>query len=568
MNINRKLDFNSQTFFLSLLFMDKIFSLENLKIENENDYYLYSLCCLIIASKFNENDPHIPDLNSYIKIFNEVSKIQFNFSRDEIRNGEVIILRLLKYKLNYYSIYHFLVFFFVHGIVFEFSFKKIEKINKNYFSQKTYLEKIYILSRELLDLLVEDTNNFEIFNINNNYLIAAIILIFSIEKTLKINLENNENVFVNIYKLNLNIDEYKTIQNKIDEIYNEKIQNKSPRIFTSNINNNNKETTSYKKRTIKTNNENIENKTSNKIIISPNNRIYIDSGHYYQTNNDNFNNNTFVRLHSSNNFINPKLNSDNKLNNNDNKEKIKKDNYYISSKKRAFSSNKNENYYTGYKVNNTIHYENLSNNNLGNIGFASDGIKESSQLIRNEFLNNGNNLWRNSKKNGSFKTKSLSNFYKKIVPDDILDKTKAIFDKTNKQNNLRNDNYNLINNYNNIPNINGTGNTIIINNNININKYIDKKNINEIYPSYNNYKINGGIKNYDNRNYFNNNLTGIQQRYGYFGTYYDYGYESIKNNNTTTGYSNYNNYYNNNKFGYQSKNKYGLYPNNDNYYYY
>ena len=312
-NVNRKLDFNSQTFFLSLLFMDKIFSLENLTIENVNDYYLYSLCCLIIASKFNENDPHIPDLNSYNKIFNEVSKFQYNFSRDEIRNGEVIILNLLKYKLNYYSIYHFLVFFFVHGIIFEFTFKKIKERNEKYLSQKTYLEKVYLLSRELLDLLIEDTKNFEIINVNDNYLIAAIILIFSIEKTLKINLDNNENVFVNIYKLKYNVDEYKKIQNIIEEIYNEKIQNNSPRIVTSNINNNynNNQSTSNKK--TKTNSENIENKSSNKIIISPNNRIYIDSGHYYQTNNDNFNNNTFVRLHSSNNYINPKLNSDNKL---------------------------------------------------------------------------------------------------------------------------------------------------------------------------------------------------------------------------------------------------------------
>ena len=114
----------------------------------------------------------------------------------------------------------------------------------------------------------------------------------------------------------------------------------------------------------------------------------------------------------------------------------------------------------------------------------------------------------------------------------------------------------------------GTGNTIIINNNININKYVDKKNINEIYPSYNNYKIYGGIKNSDNKNYLNNNLNDVQQRYGYFGTYYDYGYEPIKNNITTTSNSLYNNYYNNNKFGYQSKNKYNLYGNYDNYYYY
>ena len=100
-NINSKMDFNSQTFFLSLFLMDKIFLLQELKIENENDYMLYSLSCLTIASKFNENDPHIPEINSYIRICAEMSKYQNVYSLEEIRKGEVYILNLLQFKHSF-----------------------------------------------------------------------------------------------------------------------------------------------------------------------------------------------------------------------------------------------------------------------------------------------------------------------------------------------------------------------------------------------------------------------------------------------------------------------------------
>ena len=561
-NINSKMDFNSQTFFLSLFLMDKIFSLQELKIENENDYMLYSLSCLTIASKFNENDPHIPEINSYIRICAEMSKYQNVYSLEEIRKGEVYILNLLQFKLNFYSVYHFIVFFFAHGIILESTFQRIKSTNGNNLSYKKYLEKIYVLSREILDFLIEDNNNYEIGIINNNYIIAAVILNFSIEKVLSIILDNDkENIFQNVYKIDINSDDYIKTLNQIKEIYNEKIQTKSPKTNTSATNRNlNINTASNKKRLIGSylDNQNNTNKTPTKITLSPNHRIYIESGNYYQNNNDinNNNHNHYIRLNSSSDFKTyiPSMNSDSKLKITDNYLNNKSDFNYIPIKKRASSSNKNE-IYPSYKVNNTTHIDELSNSNLDNIGFNSDNIKESSQLIRNEFLNTGSSFGRNYSKINSLKIKSVTNFYKKIMPEDILDKTKAIFDKTNKQNNIRDTNYYIINNNSNIPNINGTGNTIIINNNININKYIDKKNIYEIYPSYNNYRYNN-LKNYDIKNNINNNIGGNQQRYGYFGTYYDYGYEPYKNNITSThGQSYYSNSY------IQPKNKYGLYGN-------
>ena len=118
-NINCLLDFNSQTFFLALFYMDKIFSNINLIIDNKRDYIILSLSCLLIASKFNENDPHVPELIKYISLCEQFSNFEYIFNIDDLRKGEMIILQLLEFKINYYSIYHFLVFFFTHGIIFE-----------------------------------------------------------------------------------------------------------------------------------------------------------------------------------------------------------------------------------------------------------------------------------------------------------------------------------------------------------------------------------------------------------------------------------------------------------------
>ena len=47
---------------------------------------------------------------------------------------------------------HFLVFFFSHGIIFESTLNRIEN---GAYSKKKFLEKIYILSRGILDYLLE-----------------------------------------------------------------------------------------------------------------------------------------------------------------------------------------------------------------------------------------------------------------------------------------------------------------------------------------------------------------------------------------------------------------------------
>ena len=240
-NMNTCLDNNSSTYFLALLYSDLIFHNYSLKeIFNDNQIIsryssssasrevfpikqclLISVCCLIVASKFNEKDPHVPDLNSFIRIYNQNSKFYYIFSVDELRETEVVILKLLKYKLNIYSLYQFITFFFANGILFEENLRGDTAMKKYKYSQKKILEKIYVKSREILDIIIDDYDKyFMLFNCKDNYITAVEILLWSIEYTLDIKIFDEENYFLfsDAYKININYERHAEIYSIINNI--------------------------------------------------------------------------------------------------------------------------------------------------------------------------------------------------------------------------------------------------------------------------------------------------------------------------------------------------------------
>jgi hypothetical protein len=218
-----KMNFRSQTFFLSIYFLDVIFSNEeSIKIiKNEKiNYENLSLSCLLIASKYCENDPFIPILSSYKKAF-EISSFYFqNVLKEEIVYYEILALKLLKYKLNYYTIYDFISFFFCHGIIVQEQFEDLNDDLKN----KKILEKIYIKSRDYLDEIINKDLSLK-FN-------SCFLAIFIFEKTIKEMIKKDfekdylSEIFERIYKINYkNENEYKEIEkilNKVDEKENKK----------------------------------------------------------------------------------------------------------------------------------------------------------------------------------------------------------------------------------------------------------------------------------------------------------------------------------------------------------
>ena len=104
-----KMKFKSLTFYLALFYIDIIFS----KDHTTTCFELFALSCLILATKFCENDSIIPTLSHFLGI----SKL--NFQVEEIKKFEIKSLQQLAYKLNHFSSYEYTNLFLYNGIVFE-----------------------------------------------------------------------------------------------------------------------------------------------------------------------------------------------------------------------------------------------------------------------------------------------------------------------------------------------------------------------------------------------------------------------------------------------------------------
>ena len=207
--ITNAMGFKSQTFFLCAHYLDVIFSSNKSINININLLGLSSLC---LSAKYCENDPEVPHLQYFIKIYNILMGYKNFLSMNDLKIGEVSALKLLNYKLNYFTVYDFNSFFFAHGILKLEQIKEIgiykNKNNKNdfYIKQinslmiKNILEKIYKKSRYYLDIVVNKTRL--CFKYNSLYLSILIM-----KKSVNEVLSNEKNIY--LYDINEQIEFYK-----------------------------------------------------------------------------------------------------------------------------------------------------------------------------------------------------------------------------------------------------------------------------------------------------------------------------------------------------------------------
>ena len=153
--IHSKISNNSQSFFLSLFLMDIIFLNKNLEKQffahfpkkaslsskdiDLNNYILLSLDCLILSYKFGGNKTLIYPIVNLMKIIHYVTEEKFGFNQNDLIIGEACVIKILKYKLNFYTVYHYLVFFFHSWNYFQKNIKKKSRkknIRKNIYRIK------------------------------------------------------------------------------------------------------------------------------------------------------------------------------------------------------------------------------------------------------------------------------------------------------------------------------------------------------------------------------------------------------------------------------------------------
>ena len=162
-NMTMRMNFKSQTYFLSAYYLDILF-MKKKKI-NFNLYKI-GLAALCLSSKFCENDPNIPQLQYFVRNYNSIFGYKNTISMSDLMYAEVLVCKLLNYKLNYYTMYDFNAFFFCHGILkldqikeIEKDFKNNNKVNNqnliNTLYIKNILGKIYNKSRNYLDIIIK-----------------------------------------------------------------------------------------------------------------------------------------------------------------------------------------------------------------------------------------------------------------------------------------------------------------------------------------------------------------------------------------------------------------------------
>ena len=193
--ISNRIGFKSQTYFLSIYYLD-ILHIKHQKINL--DLKLLSLACLTLSAKYAENDKNVPNLPFFVAIFNSFVEYSDIISIQELIFAEVLACKLLEYKLNYFTVYDFDSFFFSHGII---KIEQLKELNNNFndlnseMGENSYyirkiLEKIYRKSRYYLDRIV---NNGNICLKYSSLIISVVIMKKSVEDILIEEKDINDN---------------------------------------------------------------------------------------------------------------------------------------------------------------------------------------------------------------------------------------------------------------------------------------------------------------------------------------------------------------------------------------
>ena len=589
--INFALNNNSQTFYLALYYMDFILTNKNYEIifklfyedkEDDlkseisvNDLVMFSLACLIIATKYNENDPHIPNIISFINICSYYTYDKYNFQVEQLYRAEVIILKFIEYKLNYFTIYHYFTFIFGHGFlpesIFENELMKEKNYNKD--NKDELLEKIYSLSKEIIDKFIEDNENIIYLIGNKNYFTPIQILIWSAEHILNLSFvdlfKNEKNVFELMYGINYleNKENNEILRNKIQKIY-DNIQRIKEEINNQEIQN---QINSENEKKIQNEIENKENYAPNEMDLplknqkqkpKQNNKMLMSSDNFYlekYNNNSNYDYNKIPQNENLNlnsrikNYIPkykyiPKYNNNNKskstnnyrynqlfqLRNNDNY--INKYKYNYSSNKKQIIDNKesNENEEKGLQK-----QKNLESivENLENKFFKSNNLSIYKNIANNENniknLQNSNNLmyfnrYNNPQNNNNINLHESNDFEHKSI------KKRIIFSKSHSNQKYTNNNNKL----NNEKSKDIMYKTKEILNNFNFSHKTKPYNFNNNKNNYENYGQNKLIYfNKSDDKYNNNNNFTLKNKKNYMINDRYAMKENIQDNNSNTIYN-------------------------------
>ena len=189
--ISMRMNYKSRTFYLAVNYLDIIFSKQKNIIYN---YNLLAAACLITSSKFCENVPLKPTFKHFLELYNEeINNNEIKATKDDLFLYEIIICKILDYKLNYFTIYDFNFFFFGNGIL---KFEHLKEINNSIKIDNAFKRNILIKIYERSKLYLNNIINNSICMRYNSLLISICIMEKSIDYVLikEFNREDSFNI--------------------------------------------------------------------------------------------------------------------------------------------------------------------------------------------------------------------------------------------------------------------------------------------------------------------------------------------------------------------------------------
>jgi hypothetical protein len=184
---------SEKTFNMALHYLDVI--LVNNISGRKLKFDITAIGCLLLAVKFVENDPSIPNYADFMNPKKEY------YTKEEISNSEKLCLKILECSLDVVSSYDILMFFLVSGVVNSSPGKEDILVTdiklENEFAIE--IDKFYALSRQILDYFNEDVRSLDFSKAEvalASLLLAAERTGRKIEKKVKQNLEKIYNISV------------------------------------------------------------------------------------------------------------------------------------------------------------------------------------------------------------------------------------------------------------------------------------------------------------------------------------------------------------------------------------
>lgn len=138
----QKLNYKKATMYLAVSYFDAI---NSLSLVNIDQVKLVAFVCLYLAAKLEQKHGEIPVISDCLALFEN------QFSRKDFETCEALIFKMLKYRLNAVTPFHFLSYFLTKDIVLAEECESLNGDDFPAFKQRFVLESFKLLERSLMN---------------------------------------------------------------------------------------------------------------------------------------------------------------------------------------------------------------------------------------------------------------------------------------------------------------------------------------------------------------------------------------------------------------------------------